>query len=204
MSYQHDIFISYRRNPETCQWIKEHFVPLLELHVEFELGWKPVVYLDNQVESGTSWPASLGTALGSSRVLILLWTRNYLSSVWCVEELSHMLTREKDRKLRTPAKPYGVVIPAIIHDGDEFPKDLGHVQHFDIQKTFNVRMARNSALAEALDTALTAQAPAIAACIKYAPPWRKVWSQEATKALFEKYYQQTAPVQKTVPRFTHR
>ena len=46
MAYQHDIFISYRRNPETCVWITEHFVPLLEMRVEFELGRKPKIYVD--------------------------------------------------------------------------------------------------------------------------------------------------------------
>lgn len=47
MSYQHDIFISYRRNPETYVWITEHFVPLLTLRVELELGRKPLIYIDD-------------------------------------------------------------------------------------------------------------------------------------------------------------
>ena len=204
MSYQHDIFISYRRNPETHQWITEHFIPLLELRVELELGRSPAIYLDKQIESGTSWPVSLGTALGQSRMLIPLWTRNYLSSVWCTEELSHMLGREADENLRTVAKPYGLVVPAFIHDGEKFPKDLGHIQYFEIQKTFNVRMARNSGLAEELDAELTKQAPAIAACIDHAPKWRKAWPEKAAKQFFKKFHQQLEAVQKTVPRFTGR
>ena len=151
MSYHHDIFISYRRNPETYAWIKEHFVPLLTLRVELELGRKPSVYVDDQIESGTSWPASLGAALGGSRVLIALWSGNYLTSVWYTEELSH---------------------PAFIHDGEKFPPDLRHIQHFEVQKCFNVRMARNSPRAEDLDPTLAAQAPAIATCIDKAPTWR--------------------------------
>src|SRR6478609_2128376 len=100
MSYQHDIFISYRRNSETYVWIMEHFVPLLQLRVELELGRKPDIFVDNQIDSGTSWPASLGVALGGSRVLIALWSANYLASVWCAAELSHMLGRELEAKLR--------------------------------------------------------------------------------------------------------
>jgi hypothetical protein len=144
MSYQHDIFISYRRNPETYVWITEHFVPLLTLRVELELGRKPLIYVDDQIESGTSWPASLGAALGGSRVLIVLWSGNYLTSVWCTEELSHMLGREREAKLRTVDRPRGVVIPAFIHDDEKFPPDLQHIEHFEVQKFFNVRMARNS------------------------------------------------------------
>jgi len=204
MSYQHDIFISYRRNPETYFWIREHFVPLLELHVEFALARKPVIYVDNQIESGTSWPVSLGTALGRSRVLIALWSGNYLASVWCTEELSHMLAREREANLRTANRPHGVVIPAFIHDGEKFPPDLRHIQYFEVQKSFNVRMARNSPRAEELAAELAAQAPAIAACIDHAPTWRKAWPTQAASLFFRQFYQQAQTLQKTVPRFASR
>lgn len=38
MAYKNDIFISYRRNPETLEWINNHLVPLLSLRLGFELG----------------------------------------------------------------------------------------------------------------------------------------------------------------------
>ena len=202
MSYQYDIFISYRRNAETHAWITEHFVPLLTLRVELELSRKPAIYIDDQIESGTSWPTSLGTALGSSRVLIALWSGNYLSSAWCVEELSHMLARERENDLRTTDRPHGVVIPAFIHDGEKFPADLRHIQHFEVQKYFNVRMARNSPRAEELDATLAVHAPAIAACIEHAPAWRHRWSTRAASDFFARFYQRLEVVQDTVPRFT--
>jgi hypothetical protein len=203
MSYQHDIFISYRRNSETYDWIKENFVPLLTLRVEFELRRKPHVYLDDQIESGTSWPLSLGTALGTSRVLIPLWSGNYRASAWCMHEFSHMLAREKQSKLRTVDHPHGVVVPAFIHDGPEtFPSELSYIQHFDIHNSFNPRMARNSPRAEELDAILAAQAPSISACINAAPPWRRAWSKQAAKDFFTQFYQNVEAVQRTVPRFT--
>ena len=202
MSYQYDIFISYRRNPETHTWITDHFVPLLTLRVELELGRKPAIYIDDQIESGTSWPLSLGAALGSSRVLVALWSGNYLSSAWCVEELSHMLAREREHALRTARRPHGIVIPAFIHDGDKFPADLRHIQHFEVQKYFNVRMARNSPRAEELDATLAVHAPAIAACIKHAPAWRNIWQTRAVSELFTRFYETAELIQETVPRFT--
>jgi hypothetical protein len=201
MSYQHDIFISYRRNPETRLWIEEHFVPLLTLHVENDLGREPKIFLDKQIESGTSWPVSLGEALGGSRTLIVLWTGSYLASTWCAAELSHMLGREKEAKLRTPDRPHGVVIPAFIHDGETFPPDLGHIQYFEVQKCFRVRMPRNGPCAEELEESLAAQARAITACIRHAPPWRKAWPKAAAAQFFRRFHQQAAE-QTTVPRFT--
>jgi hypothetical protein len=202
MSYKYDIFISYRRNPETLDWIKQHFKPLLELRVEFELGRKLDIYLDEQTEIGTSWPPAIGAALGESRVLIALWTKNYLASVWCTEELSQMLSRERASKLRSVGKPYGVIFPAFIHDGESFPPDLQHIKPFEIQNCFNVRMARNSPRAEELDAALSANAKAIAASIDKAPQWRKAWSATAAHAFYQKFYQHAAAVQLRVPRFT--
>ena len=204
MSYTYDIFISYRRNPETLGWIKEHFVPLLSLRLEFELLRKPAIYVDDQLESGASWPPSLGAALGASRVLIALWTGNYFTSVWCTEEFSQMLAREKEANLRTDEKPHGVIVPVFIHDGNSFPPDLQHIQPFEIQPCFNPRMARNSPRAEELDAALAAKAPAIAASISNAPAWRKKWAKEASAAFYDRFHRHAQAVQTSVPRFTSR
>jgi hypothetical protein len=202
VNYTHDIFISYRRNSETLAWIKQHFLPLLTLRVDMELGRTPTVFIDEQVETGTSWPQALGTALGCSRTLIALWTGNYLSSVWCSTELSHMVAREHEADLRSAQRPHGVVIPAFIHDGNRFPAELGYMQRFEIQQCFNVRMAPNSPRAEELDAALAAQAPAIAACIDNAPAFRSAWPEAAAEQMYERFHQKVGPVQTTVPRFT--
>lgn len=204
MSYQYDIFISYRRDAETLGWINDHFEPLLSLRVGFELQRKPKIYVDKQMESGSAWPAALGAALGRSRMLIALWTGNYLASVWCTEELTQMLGREKEAKLRTAANPIGLVFPAFIHDGDSFPSDLSDIQPFQIQTSFNPRMAKNSQRAEDLDAALAAQAPAIAHSIHSAPPWRKSWPAKSAAAFYKRFYRHAKSVQTSVPRFTRR
>ncbi len=54
MGYIHDIFISYRRNPETHEWIKAHFEPLLKLRVGFELDRDIDVFIDDRLEIGAS------------------------------------------------------------------------------------------------------------------------------------------------------
>ncbi len=201
MSYRHDIFISYRRHAETRAWINEHFLPLLELRVEQELGRRPDIYLDTRLESGSTWPADLAEALGGSRILISLWSGNYLTSPWCTLELSLMLERERRSGLRTQAAPNGLVVPAFIHDGKTFPAELSHIQHFEIQQTFNVRMARNSPRAEELDAELARQAPAIAECIDRAPPWDPGWTNRASQAFFDQLSRPPAE-QTAIPRFT--
>jgi hypothetical protein len=203
MAYLHDIFISYRRNPETLYWLNNHFIPLLTLRLEFELERKPSIYVDTQLEAGTSWPLQLGTELGRSRILLVLWTGNYLASDWCTLEFSHMLARERQTKRRTSKNPKGLVIPAMIHDGEKFPSGLSDIQYFEIQKCFNVRMAKDSKRAEELDEILANQAPAIALAINNAPGWRASWPKTAAKNMYKRLFQKEA-AQSTLPRFAAR
>jgi hypothetical protein len=200
VGYKHDVFISYRRDPETLRWLQNHFLPLLSLRVRQELLRVPKIYTDTQLEAGASWPAQLGQELGASRVLIALWAKDYFASKWCLEETALMLGREKELGLRTDENPRGLVIPAIIHDGDTFPKSLSHIEHFGIQRLFNVRMAHDGRRAEKLDEIITTQAEAIAKAIEAAPPWRKKWPVQAAQA-FRGALSTTAPSQTRLPRF---
>jgi hypothetical protein len=38
--------------------------------------------------------------------------------------MGHMLARERAAGCRTPANALGLIIPIVIHDGDDFPEDL--------------------------------------------------------------------------------
>ena len=172
MSYKYDIFLSYQRDPETLRWIKKHLVPILKLRVRLELGRDPVIFIDEQIEAGTSWPIELATKLAASRILIPLWTRTYFSSKWCSEEFCQMLARENETKRRTLENPRGLVVPAVIHDCEKLPAEFGHIEYFRISSCFNVRMSEDSPRAEELDEIIGVEALSIAKAINDAPQWQ--------------------------------
>jgi hypothetical protein len=203
MAYKNDIFISYRRDHETLEWINNHLVPLLSLRLGFELGRAPKIFIDTQLETGVSWKNQLGSELARSRILFVLWSGNYLNSEWCTLEMSLMLQRERKTKRRTAQNPRGLVIPAFIHDGEKFPYQASDIQYFEIQKSFNVRMAKDSLRAEELDAILTTQAPAIAKAIDKAPVWRKEWIQLTANDLYKQLFKGKIS-QKSLPRFSSR
>lgn len=202
MGYQFDIFISYKRNPETYRWIKTHFEPLLALRVELELGRKADIFIDDQLESGTTWPIELGLKLGCTRILVPLFTRTYFNSKWCNGELSLMLAREKGLGYRSGSNSLGLIVPATIHDGDTFPHQISHIQRFGIQQCFNVRMTIDSPRAAELDDILTREAPAFANAINHAPPWQSSWPEEAAEEFYNLLFQEEEPQQESVPRLT--
>lgn len=188
MAYQHDIFISYRRQELTLEWINNQFIPLLKHHIFDELGRDPQFYVDTQLESGTTWPVSLGSALGASRTIIPLWTKAFPKSKWCSCELGHMLEREKRSGFRTHDKPSGLVFPTIIHDGEKLPIAIATIQKTEIQECYNVRMSKYSPKAEILDDLLKPLGKAIADAINNAPDWKQDWQIEAENSFMQQFY----------------
>ena len=208
MAYSYDIFVSYRRDPEALSWISRFLKPLLIHRVRMELGHPPDVYVHevgNQIPAGVAWPAELGDVIGRSRVLVALWSGDYLKSTWCTQELAIMLARESSCGARTARNKYGLVIPVVAHDGDTIPPQLAAAQKLEVNDYFNSRMPDDGPKAEKLSDLIGLHAAGIAAAIKAAPRWEKAWPlQEAAKLMkaFAKT-QRTRQTQNTLPRF-HR
>lgn len=202
MAYQYDIFLSYKRHSEARQWLVEHFQPLLEFHVELELGHKVTVFRDDQDdEAGASWPAHLGRALGNSRTLVALWTRTYFHSEWCSRELSMMLARERDEGFRTARRPGGLIVPVVLHDCEQLPRKLVPLHYVAMQECFQTRMARNSQTAEILAQQIKDRlAPGVASAVKAAPRWRSSWGLKSATQLLNSILNKKPPRQDQVPR----
>lgn len=204
MAYKYDIFISYRRQLFTRGWIDKHFQPLLEFWVEFELGRKPIIYTDDQLDNdiGTTWPIKLGQEISCSRILISLWTKNYLNSIWCTCEISHMLEREIVTGCRTGQNANGLIIPVIIQDGETLPINLSIIQNLDIKDYFKARMREDSREAEELENKIKAISGSIANCINNVPQWQNDWQINAINQFYQLYYKGSNPEQTNLPKFT--
>lgn len=203
MAYRYDIFVSYRRDPEALLWLSQHFVPILKSRVSQELPHTITTFVHEvtaQIPAGTAWPVELGETIGQSRILVALWSGNYLASEWCCQELALMLDREAKVKARTVANKFGLVIPVIVHDGESIPGKLANAQHLEIKECFNSRMPVQGAKAEILADRIGIHAAGIAAAIKAAPPWRKEWPKKASQQLIRAFERQQ-PSQRKLPRF---
>nr|VFJ65534.1 MAG: TIR domain-containing protein [Candidatus Kentron sp. FW] len=198
--YEFDVFISYCRLKEWPFWVKEHFKPLFEHWLSTELGREARVFVDFEMETGVSWPHHLGQKLARSAVLVPLWTRNYFASKWCITELAHVLAREKACSFRTSERPQGLIVPAILHDGDRFPHEIKHINHVNLCEYVNIRMASKSQTAEELDRRIRDWMPGVAKAIECAPPYDPAWDTLAADDFIQKYHE-GAPTQTSIPRF---
>lgn len=203
MDYKYDIFISYRREKETRKWIENHFVPLLNFHIHNEIGRYPIIFIDDkEIEIGSDWPIYLGTALGTSRTIIPLWTKTFLHSRWCTCEIGHMLEREKKLGFRTIEKPSGLIFPTIIHDGETLPVHLSTIQSIEIQKLVNPRMSKDSPTGEILAEKLEPLGRAISIGIENAPDWQEDWKIDAVNDFVKNHLKGPEHGQSQSPKFT--
>jgi hypothetical protein len=147
----------------------------------------------------------LGEVIASSRVLIALWSGDYLTSDWCRQELWLMLQSERQIGARRPGKKFGLVIPIIAHDGydDDLPAPLASAQRLRVDDYFNSRMPSDGVKAEKLADLIALHAKGIAAAIAAAPRWDKQWPRKASAQLL-KAFKVKQRAQRTLPRFHRR
>ncbi len=149
MEYEHDIFLSYKRDRVQEEWIRDHFLPLLESDVSNEIAGRcgrPAmsIFFDKAgatagteetivrgLEPGAKWEPALQEAIRKSRCMIGLWSPNYFFSGWCLMEWKSFAEREQ----RTSAT---LVLPVSVYDGNNFPEDARAVQAFDISEFVNI------------------------------------------------------------------
>ncbi|GMN43213.1 hypothetical protein TIFTF001_012413 [Ficus carica] len=86
---KHDVFLSFR-GEDTRDNFTSHLYTALERR-------KVVTYIDNQLIRGEQISCGLLKAIEESKLWIVIFSQNYASSSWCLDELLHIL--ECDHKL---------------------------------------------------------------------------------------------------------
>jgi hypothetical protein len=128
VSYEWDVFISYRRAGNVTGWVRNHFVDVLTRCLEDELDRPPRVFVDKGMEVGAYWPDELADALLRSRYMVAIWSPPYFTSSWCVAEWQSMRSREAVLGIPAPGVTMGLVYPVVFSDGDSFPAEARAVQ----------------------------------------------------------------------------
>jgi hypothetical protein len=200
--YEHDIFISYRRSDlDWVRWTRENFARALETLLRPGLG-SVRIFLDEQIETGASWPQQLALSLARSRLMVPVLSRDYFQSKWCRVEFALMHQREQRHKFRTAKNPFGLIIPVVIDDGDQFPALVKAMQAERLHEFANPFIRMDSPKQEALSEILKKRVcPAIESALTRAPNYHSSW-EAISHSKFEKAFKTKSPPQKTVPSLT--
>jgi hypothetical protein len=173
--YTFDVFLSYRRSGlgNSCQWVKNHFHPMLRNCLADQLGWTPRVFIDVETETGAMWPEHLENALMRSRMLVCVWTPPYFHSPWCLAEWETMEARERALEGRLECR---LVYPVIFSDSDSFPAAARERQARDLKPWSNPFPGfRDSRDYDDLYKEMTGIATELAGMLPRTPPWTDGW-----------------------------
>jgi hypothetical protein len=177
MTYEHDVFISYRRIGNVTEWARNHLVPRLRRCLEDELGHEPRIFFDTEQEAGTHWEKNLKRALQRSRLLIAIWSPPYFCSRWCLAEWKTITAREQVLGLGSAQNLSGLVYPIRYSDGARFPAEARNVQHEMIFKDWRYPDPQfaESELYLGFHSAVVKLAERITERLDDSPPWDPDW-----------------------------
>jgi TIR domain len=197
--YEYDIFVSYvRQDKYWMRWTRENFVRPLRSLLSIAIG-NVQIFVDDRVETGSSWPVHLAHALARSRLLMPILSRAYFASDWCRLELTYMYQREQKLRLRTAEEENGLILPFVIDDGASFPSEIRAIHAEEIHDFANPFMQTNSRRQEAFTERLRELCPRIERALQSAPPFDPAWATLTYDDQTNEMFRIKAVTQKTLP-----
>ena len=174
MTYQYDVFLSYRRTNDWPRFVEYHFFPKFKHWLDAALGRTSSIFFDvRDIETGEAWPYRLANGLAHSKAMVCLWSREYFSSKWCAAEMGQMLARRKS--LVGPLGPPPLILAAVIHDSQDLDPSLADIQRFPLQDYCNPWIAEGSPVAERLSMEIEKFARDVADALAKAPEYNPTW-----------------------------
>jgi hypothetical protein len=172
MSDNYDLFISYRRHELWTPWFHDHLVTLLKTFLLNELGREPLIFIDQDLYPGESWPQRIGNALGRSSVLVPALNHRYFESQWCLLELDLMLNRLSKHPGST------VVFPLIVHNCKSLTGPVAEIQAARLEDFYNPHIQPKTNAYYEFSEAVRKLSPKIARAINSAPKLDPTWVEE--------------------------
>jgi hypothetical protein len=178
--YKNDMFVSYSHVGAVYDWIP-YLKELLEAWLPDELGYKPKIYTDRQLEPGTYWSSELQQELKVSRCLLAIWSKVYFNSPWCIAELESFRAREHLLGIGKGQKTLGLIFPVLFTKPLEMPPEylppkLRKVEYIDLSDwAFTSPGFESTKLHVEFEQQVKKLCPDFAKMILSAPKWQADW-----------------------------
>lgn len=179
MSYQYDIFLSYKRPKPESKWVDETFYPKFVEYICEALNKDAVIFKDtDEIKTGQTWDLKIKSALIHSKIMVSVFSAAYFRSEWCKKEFAFMDYRQKQCGLSTIENPNGLIVPIKIFDGEHFPEYANRLQISDFNKFYRDSLhLTNSPVYIDFQDRLDIFVQDVALAYNNAPEWNEEWKQ---------------------------
>ncbi len=169
MTYEWDVFISYRRETAVHAWTHRVFLPALREWLPHFGGAPARVFVDqDSVPAGTAWPAEIEAALLRSRCAVAILSPDYFHSAWCLAEFHTLLRRQQLTGM--PA-----IVPLRFSDGDHFDDEARALEWIDVEP-FNWMRSRSRSGTRTFTQSVKGVCERVAQLVRDAPAWDPDWT----------------------------
>lgn len=86
---KYDVFLSFRGVDTRDTFTSHLYATLCQKNIE--------TYIDNRLEAGDEISPSLLTAIEGSKLSVIIFSENYASSTWCLDELLHIIQCKENK-----------------------------------------------------------------------------------------------------------
>ena len=115
---RHDVFLSFRGEDTRDNFISHLYAALQRKNIE--------AYIDYRLQRGEEISPALETAIEESKIYVLVFSQNYASSTWCLNELTKILDCKK-RYERDVIPVFFKVDPSTVRKQEERYKEAFEV-----------------------------------------------------------------------------
>ena len=132
--YKYDVFVSAASGSPVEEWVDNHFLGMLRIHLSNEMADEPQVFWYKEQGTGVDWKENLKKVLSCSRILVAILSPHYFRSEWCMAEFESIIEREKKLGFKELERTEGLIYPVLFSDGDCF-RSIGRVKYWkDLSK----------------------------------------------------------------------
>ncbi len=176
MSYEYDVFFSYKRDPESIFWHRRVRDLLRHWLTQSLGGSKARIFMDEDaIDTRDRWKAELINGLQRSKCLVPVWSPEYFHSKWCLSEWKAF----RDRESLLQIERGGLIVPIKYCDGEHFPKEAGEIQMYDFSiYTCTLPAFWETPRAVQLEREIRSFAEQLAEKVKRAPAFAPDWPAE--------------------------
>ncbi|XP_024017549.1 TMV resistance protein N-like [Morus notabilis] len=125
---EYDVFISFRGEDTRDNFTNHLYTALTQKHIK--------TYIDEEsLEKGDDINLALPEAIKKSKIAIIIFSKDYASSTWCLRELEHILECHRDNKQMVIPIFYGVNPSDIRKQKGSYAKSfIKHTKRFKNKK----------------------------------------------------------------------